>query len=86
MRTMTQQFKKMDEDIQKLHSDVRDINTHISYIRISIESFNKHQDTCSKKFVKMERFSPVEKIVYGMVALILLSVLGALIKSVVALP
>lgn len=52
---------------------INDINEHLA-------SIDKHLET---RFVTQESFGPVQKIVYGMVGLILLGVGGALLTLVV---
>ena len=40
-------------------------------------------DKLDRNFVPLNRFAPVEKIVYGMVTIILVGVVGAIIKLVI---
>jgi t-SNARE complex subunit (syntaxin) len=78
---MTQQINKMEKDIQSLHSDVRDLNTHAKYTKQAVDDIKKtlvamrgdfvvQQDKCSAKFVKRVEFETVKIIAYGLITAI----------------
>ena len=52
----------------------------MSYVKNKLDSVDQKIST---HYVSREEFEPIKKIVYGMVALILISVVGALISLVV---
>ena len=56
------------------------IQNDISYIK---ESLDEIKTSTEKKYVTKEDFDPVKRIVYGLVALILVGVVGALLALVI---
>jgi septation ring formation regulator EzrA len=78
---MAQQINKMEKDIQSLHSDVRDLNTHAKYTKEAVDDIKKtltairgdfvvQQDKCSSKFVKRVEFETVKLISYGTITFV----------------
>lgn len=65
--------KKDSVDLAVLANDIKYIKAEVSEIKGKMES----------GYVKREEFEPVKKIVYGMVAFLLLALLGAIIKLVI---
>ena len=55
----------------------------IKYVVKSIDSLNNKVD---HNYVTKDQFEPVKKVVYGLVALILVAVVGALMALVVSKP
>ena len=55
------------------------METAIQYIRRDIAEINQKLDD---KYVTKDEFDPVKKLVYGMVAIILVAVIGALLTLV----
>jgi hypothetical protein len=64
-----------------------DINTKLAVLTEKVDNINVTvqdiKDKMEKKYVSLERFQIIERIVYGMVTLILVAVVGALIRLVV---
>lgn len=62
----------------------------IGYVRRSIDAANESITTLDKKisssYVTVERFQLVEKLVYGLVGLILIAVVGAIMTLVLRTP
>lgn len=56
------------------------IANDIAYIKRDVSFIN---DKISKNFVTREEFIPIQRLVYGLVGLILLTVLGAVLSIVV---
>ena len=48
-----------------------------------LEAINKFRDEMKNCYVSIDRFSPIEKLVYGMVGCILVAVVGALVALVI---
>ncbi len=55
------------------------IATQIEYIADDVKEI---KDKLNKDFVTVDQFSPIQKLVYGMVSLVLMSVFGALVSLV----
>lgn len=66
--------------MEKKDSDIAVISTDIKYIKEEIKDIKTKLD---KNYVTHEEFEPVKKVVYGMVAFLLLALLGAFIKLVI---
>jgi t-SNARE complex subunit (syntaxin) len=92
MKTMTQKIDKMEKDIQNLHSDVRDLNTHAEYTKEAVDdikktlyniqnNFTKQSDKCNAKFVVRSEFEHIKLISYGLVVGIV-TIAGFLIKEI----
>ena len=52
------------------------------YVKDEVRSINEALGKLDAKFVSNDRFNPVAKVVFGVVALVLIAVAGALIGSV----
>lgn len=59
------------------------IQTDINYIKKSVDELNEKLED---KYVTQDEFDPIKKLTYGLVALILTSVVGAIISIVVNAP
>lgn len=55
----------------------------ISYIKKSVEDINKK---ITDDFVSKDEFEPVKRLVYGLVSLILITVVGAVLALVIIRP
>lgn len=55
------------------------IATKIEYIADDVKEI---KEKLNKDFVTVDQFSPIQKLVYGMVSLVLMSVFGALVSLV----
>lgn len=55
----------------------------IEFIRAELKSINSKLDSLNGMFVTQDQFTPVRNIVYGLVALIMTSFLGAVIALVI---
>lgn len=55
------------------------IATQIEYIADDVKEI---KEKLNKDFVTVDQFSPIQKLVYGMVSLVLMSVFGALVSLV----
>lgn len=84
----------MDDPIERLKIDIESLRREMYVLGIVSATMKEKLDAIEKdivvisssslpKLVTMERFSPVEKVVYGMVGLILMSFLGAILTLVV---
>lgn len=68
--------KYIEEKFKGLFDDVKDIKK-------SVEILNKHSNDTVIKLTKIEdKIDPIQKIVYGLIALILIAVVGALLGLV----
>lgn len=56
------------------------IATQIEYIADDVKEI---KEKLNKDFVTIDQFSPIQRLVYGMVSLVLVSVFGALISLVI---
>lgn len=78
---------KQETAIELLKKDVKEIKEDIADLKSSFEkSFNdlkKNIDEMKSCYVRQERFQPIEKGFYAMLGTIALTVLGALLASVV---
>lgn len=84
----------VDDPVERLRSDIADLRVEIrvlgldtTTIKVKLDNIEKDVDALNNKtltkFVTLERYATVEKVVYGTVALILMSFLGAIITLVV---
>lgn len=85
----------MDDPVERLKIDVDALRRELYSLGITSATMKEKLDAIEKdivvisssalpKLVTMERFTPVEKVVYGMVGLILMSFLGAILTLVVS--
>lgn len=58
------------------------MSTDISYIKTEVAKLGMKIDTLNSQFVTKSEFMPVKQLVYGAVGLILLTVIGLLLTSV----
>ena len=72
---------KMIEDNERFNEG--GVETAIKYIQRDIASINEKLDN---KYVTKTEFEPVRNLVYGLVAIILVAVVGALIALVIINP
>lgn len=68
-----------DQTEQTNQTKLAVIQTDLTYIK---EKLNAVDQKVSTHYVSKEEFEPIKKIVYGMVALILVAVVGALVALV----
>jgi ABC-type xylose transport system substrate-binding protein len=68
---------RMDERTQRIQTDQRD---HKSETKAAIQLLHSKFD----KYVTQSQFSPVQKIVYGLVAIVLVAVASAVVAQVVS--
>jgi len=64
-------------------SEENEIKIELKYIRRDLDEIKANFNLLSKRYVTKDEFAPVKNIVYGLVALILTAVVGALITLVV---
>lgn len=78
---------KQETTIELLKKDIKDIKSDIADLKISFnrsfDDLKKNIDEMKDCYVRTERFMPIEKGFYVMVGTIALTVLGALLASVV---
>lgn len=77
----------MDEDLAQLRRDVADLRQQVYLLGINDERVHGKLAAIERdvaRMVTVDRYSTVEKIVYGVVSLILVSFVGALIGLVIA--
>lgn len=78
---------KQETAIELLKKDVKDIKSDIADLKTSFDrsflDLKKNIDEMKGCYVRTERFNPIEKGFYAMVGTIALTVLGALLASVV---
>lgn len=48
-----------------------------------VKDYDMRESNCVKLFVNKDQFDPVKKVVYGMVAVILMSVIGGLVALLI---
>lgn len=68
---------------EKHERDMRDVTHRLEVTLTRIEGRLDNVESNIVKKVNTERFSPVEKIVYGLVALILAGIVGAGMKGLI---
>jgi len=68
-------YNKRQEDI-----DLAVVSRDIKYLIKSIDEIN---EVLKHKFVSQEEFEPIKRIVYGLVATILIAFVGALVALVI---
>lgn len=84
----------MDDPVERLKVDIDALRKELYSLGITSATMKEKLDAIEKditiisssalpKLVTMERFTPVEKVVYGMVTLILVSFIGAILTLVV---
>lgn len=77
----------MDDDLAQLRRDVHDLRQQVYLLGINDERVHGKLAAIERDLARMvtvDRYSTVEKIVYGVVSLILVSFVGALIGLVIA--
>jgi hypothetical protein len=55
----------------------------VEHIKKSVDRIEKRFDNLDSQYVEKSEFEPVKKVVYGVVALILTAVIGALVGLVI---
>lgn len=60
----------------------KELSVHLEYIKQELADIKKTLEENRGLYVTREEFAPVKNIVYGMVGVILISVLGALIALI----
>jgi chemotaxis regulatin CheY-phosphate phosphatase CheZ len=88
---LDERTKAIQASIDKLNFDIRlQIDNLSKKIDDSEDRTNRKIDEIKKdieeNYVKVEQFSPIQKIVYGVVALILITVAGSILALVLAQP
>jgi len=84
----------MEHNINKLQIDMAELKTDIGYIKASLEKndsaheeilkrIDDYVSLADRKYVNVDSFAPVQKIVYGMVGAVLLTSLYALLNLVI---
>lgn len=84
----------VDDPVDRLRSDISDLRIEMRLLgldsttmKVKLDNMEKDIDRLENstllKYVTLERYSLVEKVVYGTVGLILMSFLGAIITLVV---
>ena len=73
----------MEKKINKVAENQVGIKSDVTHIKETLHRIEKFMERAEKKFVTMNRFNPVEKIVYGMVGVILITVVGSILSKVV---
>lgn len=68
------------KDIGRITTDVAVILNKVDYIQSEVRGIKVQLES---EYVTKDRFQPVERIVYGLVSVILLAVLGALVALVI---
>jgi hypothetical protein len=59
------------------------LTTDVKYIKKTLDELRLDFNCIGKKYVKIERYEPVEKLVYGLVGFILLYVFGSIVSLVI---
>lgn len=72
--------EQKEEDQQK---ELVGIGKDVEYIRRDIDEIKKEIKSLKDDYVTQTEFKPIQRIVYGMVALILVSVLAAILALVI---
>jgi archaellum component FlaC len=62
---------------------IAEISKDISFIRDTVERLEESIDDIKKAYVTKEEFSPVKSVAYGMVSIVLVTVMGALLSLIV---
>lgn len=68
------------KDIGRITTDVAVILNKVDYIQSEVRGIKTQLEG---EYVTKDKFAPVERIVYGMVSVVLLAVIGALVALVV---
>ncbi|WP_336747748.1 hypothetical protein [Aureimonas altamirensis] len=99
--SLSKSLKEMNETLIRIDERTKSMQTVIEQQKDDLgklqEDTNKRFDAVAKRhddlvrniaenYVTKEKFSPVERVVYGLITLVLISVFGALIAMVVASP
>jgi len=69
----------MKEPKPSLETSIAIILTKVNYIESEIKAI---KEKLEKEYVTQDEFEPIRKVVYGLVSLILLSVVGAIIALI----
>lgn len=77
-------LEKLENDL-RVNNDTIHKKIDITEIRLS-KRIDDIETDIEKNFVRKDQFTPIQKIVYGLVGLTLTTVLGALIATVVYKP
>ena len=64
------------------HTKIAVMAANIEHIKISLNDIKRDLQSMEDRFVLRAEFNTIRSIVYGMVAVILLAVLGALLDSI----
>lgn len=84
---MNDPIDQLKADVEALRRELYVIGVHNATMKEKLDAIEKDiiiiSSSAIPKLVTMERFTPVEKVVYGMVGLVLMSFLGAIIALVV---
>ena len=67
-------MSNIETDVAVIKSDIKHIGKKMEEVTDSVKDF---KISCDKKYVSQARFSPVEKLAYGLAGLILTSVVVA---------
>lgn len=82
-KNIMEDLKEAKEDINILKVDVKEVKTDIKWLRENAEKENKQNENDIDGLVSMDRFSPVEKIVYGFTAITVTAIIGGVIGVIV---
>ena len=71
---------KESKDVNVL---IAEISKDITFIRSTVERLEKSIDDIKESYVTKDEFNPVKSIAYGMVSIVLVTVIGALLSLVI---
>lgn len=77
---MSPHDEKLELVIESLKKDVEYIKDMLKDLK---DYFIRTQEKNEKKFVTHDQFRPVKLIVYGMVSIIMVSVLGSILSNII---
>lgn len=77
---MSTNIDLIEKELRDLRQSYGEINTKLERV---IEDIGKLFDALDTKYVTKDEFAPVKSLVYGLVALILTTVFGALLLLVI---
>lgn len=81
LTVVEQKCQMLEDSLEEINGKIDEIlNNHLKHIQ---DSLNTLDECFSKKFISVERFKPVEKIVYGAIGVILTAVLIAIITLII---